>query len=249
MTAASRFIYVRYEMLRVLRNRRIVILSLTFPVVLYLVIAGPSRDVADFAGTGISAPLYFMVGLAAYGTMTAMLGSGGRIAADRAAGWNRQLRVSPLPSSVYLGAKVLTGYLLAALSIAVIFVCGLALGVRLPADRWLAMTALLLVGLVPFAALGIALGHLFSADSIGPAIGVGVAVLSLLGGSWFPLNGHGFLHALGQLLPSYWLVRASHVGLGEPAWGLKGWLLMTAWTIGLTVLAARVYRNDTGRAG
>ena len=68
-------------------------------------------------GTGISMPLYFMVGLAAFATMNAMLASGGRIAADRAAGWNRQLRVSPLPPSAYIGTKVLTGYLLALLCI------------------------------------------------------------------------------------------------------------------------------------
>ena len=33
-----------------------------------------------------------MVGLAAFGTMNAMLARGARIAAERAVGWNRQLR-------------------------------------------------------------------------------------------------------------------------------------------------------------
>jgi ABC-2 type transport system permease protein len=242
-------VYTLYELLRTIRNRRVTILSLAFPVVLYLAIAGPNRHITDFSGSGISAPLYFMVGLAAFGTMNAMLAGGGRIAADRAAGWNRQLRVTPLPPRAYLAAKVLCGYLLAFMSIASLFACGALLGVRLPAERWLAMTGLILIGLLPFAALGIALGHLLSADSIGPAVGGTVGLLALLGGTWFPINGHGLLHDLAHALPSYWLVQASHVGLGDRGWGLEGWLVMAAWTIGLTTLAIHVYRRDTKKAG
>jgi ABC-2 type transport system permease protein len=76
------------------------------------------------------------------------------------------------------------------------------------------MTGLILVGLIPFAALGIALGHLLSADSIGPAIGGGIGVLALLGGTWFPIT-HGAMHTIAQCIPSYWLVQASHVAFGE----------------------------------
>lgn len=240
--------YTRYELLRTIRNRRVIIFTLAFPVVLFLAIAAPNRNVTDFSGTGISMPLYFMVGLAAFATMNAMLAAGSRIAADRAAGWNRQLRVSPLSPSSYIGTKVLTGYLLAGLSILVLYACGVALGVRLPAGRWLAMTGLLLVGLIPFAALGIALGHLLSSDSVGPAVGGLVGVLALLGGSWFPISGHGFLHDLAQALPSYWLVQASHEGIGEGGWGIHGWVVMTIWTVALVALAVRAYRHDTDGA-
>jgi ABC-2 type transport system permease protein len=240
--------YTRYELLRAIRNRRVVIFALAFPVILFLAIAAPNRNVTDFSGTGLSMPLYFMVGLAAFATMNAMLASGSRIAADRAAGWNRQLRVSPLSPWAYIGSKVLTGYLLAALSILVLYACGVLLGVNMPAGRWLTMTGLLLVGLIPFAALGIALGHLLSSDSVGPAVGGLVGVLALLGGSWFPISGHGFLHDLAQALPSYWLVQASHEGLGQGGWGIHGWLTMTVWTVALIALAARAYQHDTVRA-
>ena len=79
------------------------------------------------------------------------------------------------------------------------------------------MTALILVGLVPFAALGILLGHLLTADSIGPAIGGSTALLSILGGTWFPIPSEGALHVIAQFLPSYWLVQASQVALGGAA--------------------------------
>jgi len=90
---------------------------------------------------------------------------------------------------------------LAVLSILALYACGAAVGVSLPAGRWLAMTGLLLVGLIPFAALGIALGHLLSSDSIGPAVGGLVGLLALLGGSWFPITGSGFLPDLARELP------------------------------------------------
>jgi len=68
--------YARYELLRTFRNRRFFIFSLGFPLVLFYAIAGPNRDVASLGGTGISAPVYFMVGMVAFGTMNAVLGSG-----------------------------------------------------------------------------------------------------------------------------------------------------------------------------
>ena len=201
-----------------MRNRRFFILSLGFPLILYFVIAGSQRNMHNFAGTGISAPLYYMIGLASFGTMSAMLSSGARIAAERAVGWNRQLRITPLSPRTYFRTKVLTGYMMALISLAVLYAAGASLGVSLQAGDWLKMTGLILVGLVPFAALGILIGHMLTPDSIGPAMGGGISLLALLGGTWFPISNHGFLHDLAQLLPSYWLVQASHVALGGHAW-------------------------------
>jgi ABC-2 type transport system permease protein len=243
----SSLVYLRYELLRTLRNRRFFVLSLGFPLILFFVIAGSQRNVNDFASTGISAPLYYMVGLAAFGTMSAMLSCGARIATERAVGWNRQLRITPLPPRTYFRAKVLTGYMMAALSLLALYLAGTSLGVNLPAGEWLRMTGLILVALVPFAALGILLGHMLTPDSIGPALGGGVSLLAFLGGTWFPIPASGFLHDLAQFLPSYWLVQASHVALGGHPWPSRAWVVIAAWTVLLSVLAARAYRRDTGR--
>lgn len=243
MSAAS---YTRYELLRTLRNRRFFILSLGFPLVLYFLIAGSQRNVHNLGGTGISASLYFMVGLLAFGTMSSMLSCGARIAAERAVGWNRQLRISPLPTRTYFRAKVQTAYLMALLSIIVLYAAGISLGVSMSASDWLRMTLLILVCLIPFAALGIVIGHMLTPDSIGPAMGGSVALFAFLGGTWFPIT-HGFLYDFGQLLPSYWLVQASHIPLGGHPMSTKGWIVVVAWTVVATVVARRAYRRDTGR--
>jgi ABC-2 type transport system permease protein len=240
-------VYTRFELLRTLRNRRFFLLSLGFPLILYFMIVSPNRHVHNFDGSGISFALYYMVGLASFGTMSAMLSSGARIAAERAVGWNRQLRISPLSTRNYFRAKVVTGYMMALISLLALYLAGTSLGVRLGASEWLEMTGLILVGLIPFAALGILLGHMLTPDSIGPAMGGGISLLALLGGTWFPIAGHGFLHDIVQLIPSYWLVQASHVAIGGHAWPAKGWIVMILWTVVLSMLAARAYRRDTGR--
>jgi ABC-2 type transport system permease protein len=239
--------YTRYELLRAFRNKRFLFFSLGFPLLLYVLTAAPNKDTANLENTGLSAPLYFMVSMASWGTMTAMLSTGARIAGERQVGWNRQLRVSPLSPFSYLRAKVAIAYLMAALSLLTMYVAGTILGVSLPVGDWLAMTALILIALVPFAAAGIFVGHKVTVESVGPAIGGGTAVLALVSGTWFPVTS-GFLHDLGQVLPSYWLVQAGRVALGGSAWSATGWMVVAGWSVVMIALAARAYRGDTGRA-
>lgn len=243
MTALA---YTRFELRRTLRNVRLLVFSLGFPLILFFAIAGPGRHETDFGGTGISLPLYYMVGLVGFGAMMALISTGARIATERTDGWTRQLRITPLSARAYLRAKVLTGYAMALLTIASLYASGVVLGVRLPADRWVEMTMLILVGLLPFAALGVFVGHLLTADTIGPATGGLVSLLALVSGTWFPL-GDGFMHDVAQWLPSYWLVQASHVALGGDAWSATGWIVVAAWTAALALLARWAYRRDTER--
>ena len=239
-------VYTRYEVVRAFRNRRFFFFSLGFPLVLFFIIAGPQAGDNNFAGSGIPAALFYMGGLVSFGTMSSMISTGARIAGERQAGWTRQLRVTPLSARAYFRAKVLTAYAMATLTIAALYIAGAILGVSLPADKWLEMTGLILIGLLPFAALGIALGHMLTVDSIGPAIGGLTALLALVGGTWFPVT-HGFLHDVGQCLPSYWLAQAGHLGTGGAPWGLTGWLVMAAWTVVLAGLAGYAYLRDTDR--
>ncbi|MGZ4330848.1 MAG: ABC transporter permease [Solirubrobacteraceae bacterium] len=243
MTSAT---YTRYELLRTVRERRLMFFGFGFPLVLYFIIAVPNRHMQDFAGSGVTAPLYYMVSLASFGTMMSMVSLGGRIAGEREVGWTRQLRITPLSPRAYLRAKVMTGYTMAALSLGLLYVAGAALGVSLSAGEWIRTTLLIAVALMPFAALGIGLGHLLTVDSVGPAIGGTVSLLALVSGTWFPITS-GFLHDLGQFLPSYWLVQAGRVSIDGQPWGALGWAVVLGWTVVLVAFAAWAYMRDTGR--
>jgi ABC-2 type transport system permease protein len=243
-------VYARYELLRLVRNKRTFVFSLIFPLGLFVLIAGTNRKLTiDVAGTTISFPTYYMVSMAGYGAMIAAISGGARIAAERAVGWNRQLRITPLSVRAYFVTKVLTAYAVALVSIALLYTAGIAYGVRIaPFGRWLEMTGLLLVGLLPFVAIGILIGHLLTIDSMGPAVGGGTAFFGFLGGQWFPPPAHGAFHVIAEGVPSYWLTLAGHVGVGAPAWGLKGWIVIFIWSAAMATLAGWAYRRDTGRA-
>jgi ABC-2 type transport system permease protein len=237
--------YVRYEVLRVFRNRRFFVFSLVFPLVLFLLVAGPNRDQTL---QGIPFPTYYMAGMVSWGAMTAVVAGGARIAAERSIGWNRQLRISPLPLRTYFETKLACGYLVAIVSIIVLYAAGAALDVRLTAVHWVEMTGLILIGLIPFAVLGILMGHLLTVETMGPALGGVTALFALLGGAWGPTATSGWLFALIKGLPSYWLVQAGTTGYGGAPWPLQAWIVLVVWTVVLTAVTVRVYRRDTVRA-
>lgn len=252
MSAAT---YVKFELLRTVRNKRAFIFSLIFPLIMYFLLAGPNKNDHNFGGTKghpthLFAPQYYMIGLLAFGSMIAVMSGGARIAAERSVGWNRQLRLTPLTPRMYFRAKILTGYLMAAVSIVLLYACGIALGVRIhPAENWARMTGLVLVALVPFAALSIALGHLLTNDAMGPAMGGITSLFAFLGGTWFPITGGGFFVGFCKTLPSYWLTRAGQVGLGgnTDPWGTRGWLTVAGWAVACAAFAMWAYRRDTAR--
>jgi ABC-2 type transport system permease protein len=149
---------------------------------------------------------------------------------------------------VYFTAKVICGYLGAIMAIALLCLSGIALGVRMPAQNWAEFVGLLLVGLIPLAALGVALGHLVSGDSMAPVTGGTVTAFALLGGSYgFLLAKSGVLFGLMRALPSYWLVQASKVASGGSAWPALAWAVIAIWAVVTVPLAVAVYRRDTSR--
>ena len=236
--------YTRFEILRTFRNTRFFILSLVFPLLLFFIVAGSNRHARL---DGISFPLYYMVGMASWGAMAAVMGCGARIALERSVGWTRQMRITPLSTRTYFGTKVLSSYLMAVVSLILLGIVGVSLGVHLSAMHWLVTAGFLLVGLIPFVVLGILLGHLLSVDSMGPALGGGVAILALLGGAWGPLAQTGVLHDIVQDIPSYWLVQAGHIALGGGEWPARAWVVLGVWTAVLLRLTVRGYRRDTAR--
>lgn len=240
----SLFTYTRFELMRTFRNRRFMIFSLAFPLVLFFLVAGPNRH-EQLAG--ISFATRYMVGMLGWGSMAAVIAGGARIAQERSVGWHRQLRITPLSVRAYFATKIMSGYALASLSIVLLYASGMLLGVRLGLVHWLELTGYVLVALVPFAVIGIILGHLLTVDSMGPALGGVTSLFAILGGAWGPLASGGFLEGVVKLLPSYWLVQAGNVVVGGGVWPARAWIVIAVWTFAATRIATRVYRRDTAR--
>ncbi|MDT4997871.1 MAG: type transport system permease protein [Pseudonocardiales bacterium] len=240
--------YVKYELLRTFRNKRAFFFTLAFPLILFLVFGLTNKNAKIDLGSGrqITFILYYMVAMAGYGAMIGALSIGARIAAEREVGWQRQLRLTPLSPRTYFRAKVLTTYALCLTSIAVLFVVGLLFGAHIDTVAHLFETVgLILLALLPFIGLGVAAGHLFTSDSMGPAMGGGAALFALVGGIWFPLT--GALDTIGKYTPGYWIAQASHVGIGEKPWGALGWTVEITWTVAMAAFAMWAFRRDTQR--
>ena len=77
------------------------------------------------------------------------------------------------------------------------------------------MTGLILVGLLPFAALGILFGHLLTPDSIGPVMGGATALLALLGGVWFPISARVMTTSARPCRPTGWSRPATSASAGR----------------------------------
>ncbi|TAM80748.1 MAG: ABC transporter permease [Jatrophihabitans sp.] len=241
--------YLRLEALRVFRNKQNFIFSLIFPLVLFFVIVGTAGKGAPQI-YGVSFATYYMSGMIGFGALGAIIAGGARIALERDLGWNRQLRITPLTPRAYIRSKVIVAYMTAAISIVLIYAAGISMGVHMPVSRWLQMTGLILVALIPFAAMGVMLGHLIKGDAMGPAMGGGMSLFALLGGSWFPIGQDaGFMHDLVRLIPSFWLVQAGRSAVpGAQPWTGEAWIVIAVWALLLAVGAVWAYRRDTQRA-
>lgn len=85
---------------------------------------------------------------------------GKRIAIERVEGWLKLLRVTPLQPSIYIAAKLIMTMVVLMGSLSTIFAIGIfKLGLDLSHTQWLELSAGLLLGIIPFAVIGLALGY------------------------------------------------------------------------------------------
>ena len=121
----SSLTHFRYEILRTVRNRTFLGVTLALPLGLFYGVASGQRH-GTFNGT--SFPLYFMTAMAVYGAMFAVVSPGARIARDRSRGWTRQMMITPLRARTDVTAKVVAAYLLALPTLVLLFLAGASLG-------------------------------------------------------------------------------------------------------------------------
>ncbi len=238
--------YITLEVSRTWHNRRFLMFTVFMPVAFFFLW---SNIFGGGTTAGISSKAYLMTSMAAYGTLTAAVSSGARIAIERASGWNRQLRLTALaPWSYFLG-KVAVAMVLALPAILLVFLAGgLVEGVHLSAAQWTVCFLCSWLGLLPFAALGVVVGYMAGPDAVQAAVPLITLGLSLLGGLWIPVQAMPHLMAdLAHAFPSYWLGQLSRVALGQTAVDTRSLLVLLAWTAVLGFFAVRLFRRETAR--
>lgn len=179
----------RCEFLHLVRSPAMVIPFLLLPGPLYLffgvVLAGSSPE----ARTNPELANYILSGWCVYAAMgPAIFGVGCPLAAEREAGLLKLKRALPAPPGAYILAKMLMAMAFTALALALVMAAALYGGkITLGIGELLALALVMIVGSVPFAAIGLAIGARASASAAPAFANLIFLPMIWLAGLFFPL--------------------------------------------------------------
>lgn len=230
----------RLEMLRVLRNKQYLIFTLAFPVVFYLAVG---KQAPGYSVDGVPFAAFYMVAMATWSALSGALnGNAQRISQERKDGWIRQLRLTPLPASGYVAAKVIASMVTTVPSIVIVLTLGhFYAGVTMAAWKWVVVGGAAWLGAMTFAALAVAIGYKFLPDRAQPLALLVYFGMSILGGLWFPL--HGVLRTVGLALPTFRVAQIGTDVLAGSAVSTTAVAVILGWLAGFVLLAAMAVRS------
>lgn len=233
--------YIRLETRRTLRDTGFVIGGIAMPVMMYLLFTNLGENDGSWKTAA-------MVGMAAYGAVGSALNTGGAVAEDRATGWLRQLRVTPMTPREVVTGRALTGVVTVLPSIvAVLAAGGLFNGVRLAAGQWVAIALLLWLGSIPFTLLGLGNGYRLTGPSTGVVNMVCNLGLAVLGGLWFPISLFpGWLRAVSAYTPTHRFAQLGTAVSEGHAPDTSAIIMLTAWLFLFGSYAVLSYRRRAG---
>jgi ABC-2 type transport system ATP-binding protein len=249
MTARAALGYLRLELSRTVRDGRYLLLAVIAPVGFYLLFSAVfgGKSAGPNTTFGLPAAKEIMVAMATFGAMWAALSATApRLARDREGGWSDYLVSTPLRAGQVLAGRIIAGLLVALPAVAAVCITAVvAHGVHLAAWQWAADVALLWIGVLPFVALGIAIGSLAN-STVAYAVSTGLwFALAALGGLWVPpgVLSSGLRH-LAAALPSYNQAALGwHVTSGSAPTATNV-LVLIAWTVGLSLLPLAARRQS-----
>jgi ABC-2 type transport system permease protein len=234
-----------FQLRRVARNRQFLIFTVLLPALFTVfftkIFGGQAPDAAryqEFAG-------YYMVSMMAYGGLGAALGATIRISFDRASGWLRQLRITPVPQTRIFAVDVVVGALLALPGLVVVALVGRFVNhVELGLGTWLALVGVLWAGSITFVAFGLLIGLSLDEKAAGGAVGFVGVVLAALGGLWVPVEVFpDSMRTVAHAMPSYWYAQVGRDVAAGGAPSGQAVLVLAGFTAVFAVLAVAVARR------
>jgi ABC-2 type transport system permease protein len=236
------------EVRRVTRNRRTLIFAIILPVVLFLTIGTNNSFVHETDGRG-NVTAFIMVSMALYGAVLATTTGGAMVSIERAAGWSRQLRLTPLTPVAYIAIKLITALVLGLAAVVAVYAAGIITGKpSLPVYLWIISGLCVWIGSLVFAAFGLLMGYLLPTENVMQFLGIGLFLLSLAGGLFYPPSSFPqLIQDIAKFTPLYGLnelVHAPLLGQGvHVAWVAN----VVIWLVIFAGGAVWRFRKDTAR--
>lgn len=238
-----------HEVLKLLRVPIFAVSTIALPVMFYLIFG---LTFADGSAGGVGVTTYMLATYGAFGVIgAALFGFGVSIALERGQGWMRLKRVSPMPPLAYFAAKVAMAVAVATLIVLTLVLVGTVIGgVRLPAGQLLSLVAVLVLGALPFSAMGLAFGYLVGPNSAPAILNLVYLPMAFVSGLWIPITQlPSVVQAIAPFLPPYHLAQLALGTIGASQGGSP--LLHTgallAFTAAFLAVAVWGYRRDEGR--
>lgn len=193
----SYLLEARIEFLRLLRTPSFAIPSLVFPCLFYVLFG------VVLAKGGGDGARYLLATYGTFGIMGAgLFAFGVTVAMERDQGFLRYKRALPMPPGAYLWAKMAMAMLFSSAIALLLSVLGAtAGGVSLAPGQWVLLFAVNVLGVMPFAAIGLWVGTLVGGQAAPAIINILYLPMAFLSGLWMPL----------KLLPSW-------IGTLAPMW-------------------------------
>jgi ABC-2 type transport system permease protein len=236
----------RYEFVRLLRTRAFSLSVIGFPVVFYLffgIIMNRNQMIH-----GVSVAKYMLATYAVFGMVgAALFGIGVGLAAELSAGWLELKRASPMPPLAYLLAKCC-----GAMGFGVIIVCLLTLlgtaaaHVTITASEFARLIGLTIVGVIPFACLGMVVALIVPFNSAPGFTNMLYLPMSFCGGLWIPITmlPH-IMQKFALVLPTYHLAQLALGTFGYPSSGTASshWSGLLGFSMVMLGIASIAFRR------
>lgn len=238
-----------YEFLKLIRIPIFAVSTIALPVMFY-VLFGLAFGGGEAGEVGVTT--YMMATYGTFGVIgAALFGFGVSVALERGQGWMRLKRVSPMPPQAYFVAKVVMSTTVSALIIGALFILGATLGgVRMPATQWISLGLVLILGALPFSAMGLAFGYLVGPNSAPAMLNLIYLPMAFASGLWIPIHQlPAFVQGIAPALPPYHFAQLAlgTVGAAESGSQALHAVVLLAFTAFFLIVAAWGFRRDEGR--
>ena len=242
--------YVRFETARQFRNGDALLFRLGLPAGLYVVFRAVISPGTDGTSEGLPSDVTAMVAFAVLGALfSTIFATGPPLANERAIGWLRQLRVTPLPARAAVAGKIAAAMAFALPSIVLVtLAAALTQDVRLGIDRWLELTLVIWLAATAFTALGVLIGlAVADPEAAQSATRFALIVMWLFGGMVTSRSDlPAALQTLAGGMPPNATAELGWAAARGDALPLSAVAVLAVWTAALSALAALAWRRRAG---
>ena len=237
--------YLKFELRRMYREPRLLVFTIAMPVILFLALSPGITKGAKTPQDAKETLAYLMVAWAAYGALIGTFSSGVGVSVERAAGWLRQLRITPLPPPMVVVVKGIACSLVAVPAALVLSIIGQAKGVDFGGGNIALLVLVMWLGSIPFALVGLAIGFVLPPHLAQPASFLVSFTLAFAGGIFIPIDSlPDAMRSVVRWTPSYRFTQNGFDVLQHNSQSALGWAIIAGWAVVFGALAALAYRKS-----